>query len=459
MTAPTPTSTPTWPSISSDRWGVVILTNFDSLNLNGGRLQGLSSGVISLLHGEPPPQVPSPHHPLLAPATLLVAVGTVVMLLGIVRTVLLLRRWRTRPESRPQGPWAMALRVGLPFLANVGWGLALLLVFPKLAYPLRPTMLIVPDLGYLVVASGLAALTWGSRAHRSGVPRAPPSPRAETRAIVDAGTRRSASRELSRVETLKRHPVLAYFVLAYVLTWWMFPLLQFSPLLGLLGLFGPALAAIIMAAVLGGRSGVTALLERVVRWRVGGRWYVLAVGLPALLALTAAALAVLLGVSTSVQIGALSVLDFVIFIVVVGEELGWRGFALPCLLQQRSALSASLILGVLWSAWHLPTFLVQGTPQYGKSVIAFVLMTTAYSVLLCWIFLHTEGSVLIATLVHGSLNLFHGMFLGGVDPAQHYWLLAGVYWVTALVLVLVFGPGLSRRPFVPAGSRSKARAM
>jgi CubicO group peptidase (beta-lactamase class C family) len=145
----------------TDRWGVVILTNFDSLNLNGGRLQNLSSGVINLLHGQPPPQVPSPHHPLLAPATLLVAVGTVVMLLGMVRTLLLLRRWHIRPESRPQGLWAMALRVGLPLVVNVGWALALLLVFPKLAYPLRPTMLIVPDLGYLVLASGLTALVWG----------------------------------------------------------------------------------------------------------------------------------------------------------------------------------------------------------------------------------------------------------------------------------------------------------
>jgi CubicO group peptidase (beta-lactamase class C family) len=145
----------------SARWGVVILTNFDSLNLNGGRLQNLSSGVISLLHGEAPAEVQSPHHPLLAPATLFVAIGTVVMLAGMVRTRLLLRRWRLRPEGRPRGPWAMALRVGLPFVTNVGWGLALLLVFPKLAYPLQPTMLIVPDLGYLVLASGLTALVWG----------------------------------------------------------------------------------------------------------------------------------------------------------------------------------------------------------------------------------------------------------------------------------------------------------
>ena len=143
------------------RWGVVILTNFDSLNLNGGRLQGLSSGVINLLHGQPPPEIPMPHHPLLASATLLVAVVTILMLVGIGRFLVLLRRWRTRPESRPQGPRAIALRVGLPLVAYLGWGLGLLLVFPQVAYPLRPTMLIVPDLGYLIVASALMALTWG----------------------------------------------------------------------------------------------------------------------------------------------------------------------------------------------------------------------------------------------------------------------------------------------------------
>lgn len=144
-----------------DQWGVVILTNFDSLNLNGGRLQNLSSGVISLLRGEAPPEVPTPHHPLLAPATLVVAVVTVLMLVGIGHTVVLLRRWRTRPETRPRGPRAMALRVWLPLTANLGWGLGLLLAFPQVAYPLMPTMLLAPDLGYLVVASGLTALTWG----------------------------------------------------------------------------------------------------------------------------------------------------------------------------------------------------------------------------------------------------------------------------------------------------------
>ena len=132
---------------------------------------------------------------------------------------------------------------------------------------------------------------------------------------------------------VKRHPLVAFFVLAYALTWWVYPLLRFSPLIGLLGLFGPALAAIVVTAVTDGRRGVTALLKRAVRWRVPLPWYVVAVGLPAALALLAAGLYVLLGPGTSIQLGRLSVLDFVLILLVVGEELGWRGYALPKLVE------------------------------------------------------------------------------------------------------------------------------
>jgi hypothetical protein len=89
---------------------------------------------------------------------------------------------------------------------------------------------------------------------------------------------------------MRRHPLLFYFVLAYALTWWTYPLLQLSPLFGLPGLFGPALAAMIMAAVTDGRPGLKALLSRSVRWRVGLPWYAVALGLPAVLALATAAL-------------------------------------------------------------------------------------------------------------------------------------------------------------------------
>jgi membrane protease YdiL (CAAX protease family) len=156
-------------------------------------------------------------------------------------------------------------------------------------------------------------------------------------------------------------------------------------------------------------------------------------------------------VQTSLNIGGLSALNFVVFVLIVGEELGWRGYALPRLLAERSVLAASLILGVLWGAWHLPTFFVPGAPQYGLPFSAFVLLTMAYSVLIGWVYVHARGSVLIASLLHGAINLSQSFFLGGVDPAKEYWLLAAVYGAVALAVALMFGSNLSRKPSVVAG--------
>lgn len=244
---------------------------------------------------------------------------------------------------------------------------------------------------------------------------------------------------------VRRHPLVVFFVLAYVLTWPLIPLVSVSPLWGFPALFGPALAAIIVAVVTDGAPGLRDLLGRLVRWRVEARWYAVVLGLPVVLALIAAGLHLLLGPQTSVDFGALSVLNFVVFILIVGEELGWRGYALPRLLAERSVLAASLILGALWSAWHLPTFFAPGAPQYGLPFSAFVLLTMAYSVVIGWVYVHTRGSVLIATLLHGAINLSQGFFLGGVDPAREYWLLAAVYVAVALVLVVAVGPNLSRK--------------
>jgi uncharacterized protein len=236
---------------------------------------------------------------------------------------------------------------------------------------------------------------------------------------------------------VRKHPLIAFFVLAYLLTWWIYPVLKISPLLGIFGLFGPALAAMIMAAVGGGKAGLKALLSRTVRWRVGLPWYAIALGLPTVLSLVTAVLAYLVGPPKLLQVGALTIFDIVLFVLVVGEELGWRGYALPLLLDKRSPLVASLILGVLWGLWHLPTFLVPGTPQYGLPLTAFVLLTIEYSILMTWVFLNTLGSVLIATLFHGAINLSQGLFLGSMDGASRYWLLSMVYGVAALIVSVV----------------------
>jgi len=88
-----------------------------------------------------------------------------------------------------------------------------------------------------------------------------------------------------------------------------------------------------------------------VRWRVGLPWYVIALGLPTVLSLATAALAYLLGAPKLLQVGILTIFDIILFVLVVGEELGWRGYALPLLLEKRSPVTASVILGVVTMAF------------------------------------------------------------------------------------------------------------
>src|SRR5215204_5655259 len=179
------------------------------------------------------------------------------------------------------------------------------------------------------------------------------------------------------ISLFRRHPLISFFVLAYALSWWpsiLYALdLSSQPIVG----FGPFLAALVVLAFTRGKTGMGGLLRRMVRWRVGLRWYAVALLLPVGLTAVGAALNVfLLGARTpsSAELGGWSNLFvlFAILLLVPGlggtwEEPGWRGYALPRLQTGHSALSASLILGVLWAFWHLPLMLV-GEVRYSDIV-------------------------------------------------------------------------------------------
>jgi uncharacterized protein len=259
---------------------------------------------------------------------------------------------------------------------------------------------------------------------------------------------------MDRIQFLiKRHPVVAYFVLAYALTWALAPLLTISLFLGVVGLMMPAVAAIVVIALTEGRPGLQSLWRRLKLWRVGLRWYVIALGLPVLLSAIVVALSILLGAPVQFEFSPVSVITMVVFVLVVGEEIGWRGYALPKLLQSHSALVASLILGVLWGGWHLPTFFIPGAPQAGIPFIAFLLFTTGASVLFTWLHLRTEGSLLIATLFHGAINSF-GFVNNALDPASRWWLTGIVYVAAALLVSIIAGLNLARKPAAQAEAAS-----
>jgi membrane protease YdiL (CAAX protease family) len=211
---------------------------------------------------------------------------------------------------------------------------------------------------------------------------------------------------------VSRYPLTAFFVLACALSWW--PWIFYSvgllpnPIVG----FGPFLAALVVLAVTEGKRGVMGLLRRMVRWRVGIQWYAVALLLPIVVTLAAAAINVfLLGAhrtSSAADLGGWPVLlqTFLLWLLIPGlagtwEEPGFRGYALPRLQFRYSALIASLILGVLWAFWHLP-FVVTGEDIWVDALLFII----EWSIVYTWLFNNAKGSVLIVMLFHAMNNTF-----------------------------------------------------
>jgi membrane protease YdiL (CAAX protease family) len=139
---------------------------------------------------------------------------------------------------------------------------------------------------------------------------------------------------------------------------------------------------------------------------------------------------------------------FIFVLIGLGEEPAWRGYALPRLLVGRSALAASVLLGLLHIVWHLPLFGVEYNLQ---NVTPWAFSVIAFAVLMTWLYRHTQGSLLMPALFHAAHNtsayffFWAGMFSGS-DLLRLWWLQAGLYVLAAVVLILITGPSLSRRP-------------
>jgi membrane protease YdiL (CAAX protease family) len=255
------------------------------------------------------------------------------------------------------------------------------------------------------------------------------------------------------ISLVKRHPIITFFVLAYALSWWGVILYTINHDLPPVASFGPFLAALVMLAITHGKAGVLGLLKRMVRWRVGPAWYAAAFGLPVAITLCATVLNVLLGAQapSAAELGGWTGLlpTFFILLLIPGfggawEEPGWRGYALPQLQTGRSALFASLILGVLIAGWHLPLMVV-GQVHYSD-----IVTIMGAVVVFNWVFNNANGSVLIIMLMHATNNAVSGTFIfpmfSGADSVRLGWLLAAVWCAVAIGVVLWAGPAhLSRK--------------
>jgi membrane protease YdiL (CAAX protease family) len=262
------------------------------------------------------------------------------------------------------------------------------------------------------------------------------------------------------------HPLLAYFALAFALAWAiMVPLTLASrgiiafpesiPLLLFMS-YGPTLAALIVTGVIAGWAGIRALLSRLLIWRVGVQWYLVAIFLNAGIILAAYGLFILTG-GTAQPLPVLgpafavnTLLTFVVVGLVNGEEIGWRGFALPRLQSRWSALVSSLILGSIAAVFHLPIFFNQGDSsaggQAGMPFGGFWISSVAAAILLTWLYNNTRGSILLAIVFHASMNAWSSVLPFPTD-GPFFWTLVGVQSLAALAVLAVYGPArLSRKP-------------
>jgi membrane protease YdiL (CAAX protease family) len=251
--------------------------------------------------------------------------------------------------------------------------------------------------------------------------------------------------------------ILRFFGLTFAASWgcfvWATRLTGIpQSILLLIGTITPSLVGLFLMRVEEGSSGVTRFFAERFTWAPSARWFAFAIGYFAVIKLTAAVLyrliagewprfgdepwfiiAAAIVISTPVQ---------------AGEEIGWRGYALPRMARRMGLGPSSLLLGALWSVWHLPLFFLPGADKFGQSFPVYLLGTTAISVAIAWLYANTRGSVLMTMLMHSAVNQTTGIVPSTVPGATKVFALSPslVAWLTVGLMSAVAVWCLARMP-------------
>ena len=266
----------------------------------------------------------------------------------------------------------------------------------------------------------------------------------------------------SEIQIPTRGSVLVwFFVLTYVLFIVIMGISAAIPLtvLQLLPPLAPSIAAfIVILLILKERNGIRKLVGKMGIWRIGIGWYLAALS-PFVIALLAIGFYIGLGnpipgphMPFDWSVGLFWLIVSVV-IGATGEELGWRGFALPHLQSRFNALGSSLILGAFWGFWHLPIYLIIGIEEGQFDILnflSFILLIVFISIIITWIVNNTKGSVLGAIIFHASFNFSLALFVDILGLIQLQWfflMIIVLYAIYAIILVIIYGyTRLSRKP-------------
>ena len=242
-------------------------------------------------------------------------------------------------------------------------------------------------------------------------------------------------------ELIARHDLAFFFVLAFLFSWypWIIALVRGTasgpnPL-------GPFIAALLVTGLAEGRPGLRTLLSRIVRARIGWSSYAIVFGLPILLCAIAVGIMVAFGQRIALPTAtALRELPerfvFIFLFIGLGEEPGWRGFALPRLQKNHSPLIASLILAPIWALWHLP---LMGNEFPPAIIPAFLISLLGGTLIQTWLFNRSKGSVFAQMLFHATVNtvgagLIFPLFKGPMFVP--FWYVYAMLWLAVGVTVI-----------------------
>ena len=246
--------------------------------------------------------------------------------------------------------------------------------------------------------------------------------------------------------------LLIFFALSYAITWAAFiTVARWVPVttaagyaLVLSGAYTPGIVALLLTASIEGGRGVSALLRRILIADVPMRFYVLALTYITVVKITAAVLhRLIIGEWPPFGTGSLALIPLAILFSTpfqAGEELGWRGFALPRLASRFGLRIAAVLLGMIWAFWHLPQFYIAGGDAYHQPFVVWAAQVIAIGVALAWLYAKTGGSLLLVMLMHAAINNSKDIVSSGaVTPPGVFslnaplmaWLTLGLQWIWA----------------------------
>lgn len=216
----------------------------------------------------------------------------------------------------------------------------------------------------------------------------------------------------------------------------------------ILTVFTPSLMAILLTALVAGKMGIRELLIEQTFRRVGLGWIAVALLAIPMVGIVAVGIHTLFG-GPELALRSTQIFPQVIVILLIsfGEEYGWRGYALPRLLEKFSPVVAGVLLGVVWSFWHFPGYLIGVGVPLEMSFLVFMLWVIPATLLMTWVYIHTR-SVLLAIIMHSGANATFNYlpllpeFVGQVTT---FWIFVGVLWAVAGLVVVLMS---RREPFL-----------